>query len=66
MRDRLTDEERAAIAAFPEERVQRIPRGESGELYWVWVARGKSGQIRHPERKQWTPWGPKKAKGAKA
>lgn len=29
MADQLTPEERAAIAAFPEERIQRIPRGQS-------------------------------------
>lgn len=30
-RDELTDEERAAIDAFPQERIQRIPVGVSGE-----------------------------------
>jgi DNA-binding CsgD family transcriptional regulator len=36
MPDVITDHERAAIEAFPAERVQRIPRGVSGETDEPW------------------------------
>ena len=45
MPDILTADERAAIAAYPESRVQRIPRGVSGEATYIWVEGAGKGQI---------------------
>jgi hypothetical protein len=39
MSDALTPEERAAIAAFPPDRIQRIPRGQTAEFGMRWDAR---------------------------
>lgn len=63
MPDVLTPEERAAIAAFPAGRIQRIPRGVSGLQAWVWDE--KSERIVDPNGLKWTPWGVKKRKTPK-
>jgi DNA-binding NarL/FixJ family response regulator len=58
MSDVLSPAEIAAIRAFPKRRVQCVPRGVSGIQSWVWDE--KSGSIRDPSNKKWTPWGSRK------
>lgn len=52
MCDQLTAEERAAIAAFPPERVQRIPRGVSGEATFMYDPLA-NGQLRSSKPIGW-------------
>lgn len=51
MSDALTSAEREAIAAYPEDRVQRIPTGVSGEALYCWD--GKDLVAERPRR--WKP-----------
>jgi DNA-binding NarL/FixJ family response regulator len=58
MPDALSLAERDAIDAFPDVRIQRIPRGASGLTPWLWSP--KHGTIKDTSGKHWTPWGAKK------